>query len=94
MCQGSRKWHIKDWIDKRFVYMDSWSGYNLGDTIIFRNTKRADQESLSLAFGIRVSSPIYLTIQYQDNDLETKLCSTNGINLFEHIIGAVMLTCG
>lgn len=85
MAQGSGYSHIKKWVTDRFYYMDSVFGYG-SSGIAFRNYKRADQETTDVSFGIKVSVPQYITVQYGDNILETKLCSDTDYTVFQKSI--------
>lgn len=85
MCQGNRKSHILRWLELRFAYMDSVYNYKASN-IAFRNYKRTDQATAQINFGIKVSAPQYITVQYTDNDIETKLCSADKFTFFNKAI--------
>lgn len=85
MCQGNARSHFINFMTKRLIYMDSIFGYNTSN-IIFRNRKLANQTTTKINFGIKVSTPQYIDVQYTDNDVETKLCNSNTYTFFNKAI--------
>lgn len=80
MCQGNAKERMSDWIDKRFIYVDS---YYAAENGVISDRPVLDKAIENRNIGALVKAPMYLPMQLLDaNTLDSaQLCTSKCFNL-------------
>lgn len=70
MLHGSRREHMRKWINERLLYLDSQFGYekNTRESIIIRANKKGE-----VKLNIKTYSPMFVKVRWRNDDYSTEI---------------------